>query len=184
MTQVQTSKQLTKLEAFFLIAGIIGLIADAVTLSALFGISKTMPSDSSHTSPGSWVGVWLLSFFCIIYTSIAFSFYVRRLLLRRHRESYSAWDDEKIDKGVMLGTLVIVFPMFFIYFILGLSALSRIDPQYLDALLATPNEPPDHTGILVDFTIQGFIFGLLFSLLLTAIVFFVARGLYCAIVRD
>jgi hypothetical protein len=101
-----------------------------------------------------------------------------------HRKSYSSWNDEKIDSGAMLATLVIVFPMFFTYFILALSALSRIKPEYLDAFLANPNEPPDHTGVLVDFSIQGFVLSISVSFLFTTMVFFIARGLYYAFVKD
>lgn len=184
MSQMRKSKLLTKLEAFFLVAGIIGLIADAVTLSSLFSVSKAMTTDSSQQATSSWIPVWLLSFFCIVYTSIALCFYIRRLLLRRHRKSHSSWDDEKIDTGVMLATLVVVCPMLFTYFILALSALSRIKPEYLDALLADPNEPPDHAGVLVDFSIQGFILSVSATFIIATIIFFVTRGLYRAFVSD
>jgi hypothetical protein len=69
MSQTAQLTKRTKLERFFLISAIIGLIADVITITSLFRITERMQSEPSQ-KPGSSLGIWILSFFCILYTSM------------------------------------------------------------------------------------------------------------------
>jgi hypothetical protein len=68
---------LSKLDIFGLVSGSIGLIADVISLSALF----TLTSASIQVPRSSWVTTIIL----LIYTGLVVGFYSRRLLCYLNR---------------------------------------------------------------------------------------------------
>jgi uncharacterized membrane protein len=137
MAQSINEKELTRYDLFGIVTGIIGLIADAITLAALFKVSQ----DASDTSPqylkSTTAFLWMFSFLCIVYTTLIAGFYIRRLFTARHRLASTEVQRKRtsiIYDGASALTYTIGMPLFLVYSLVSLLAL--FDSSLRDSKMA------------------------------------------------
>ncbi len=110
--QSEESKGLSKLDIFGLVSGSIGLIADVISLSALFALT----SASVQVPTFNWVSTLVL----IVYTSVIVGFYSRRIIFYINRrdttkEKFTKRDFDRIEHAsiaitsLITGTLWLMF---------------------------------------------------------------------------
>jgi hypothetical protein len=125
-------KGLNKFERFGLVAGIIGLIADIISLSTLVIVSQNSQVSLSPNIQLSSFIIWLITFFGISYTVFIASYYTHRITIGKYEErikraskrnlihssvnSYKR--KERMHKGVETITYLIGIPLYFLHFIL------------------------------------------------------------------
>jgi hypothetical protein len=102
--------QLSGLDWFALSTGLIGLVADFVTIASLVRL------DGSHYSVSTVT--WVVTPVLIMYTTIVLSFYARRIALVRHMKikpllSLEAY--ERIRKGGVVSAHTIGTPLLLLY---------------------------------------------------------------------
>ena len=113
--------RMSGLDWFALSTGLIGLVADFITIAALVRL------DGSHyVAP---VVIWVVAPVLIMYTTIILSFYARRISLIRHISIKPLLSQEvlnKINKGGIVSAQIIGTPLLLLY---GVSmVLSFADP--------------------------------------------------------
>jgi hypothetical protein len=78
-------RELTGIDRFTIITGVIGVATNVVTLLSLF-MKSQKSEDVGHQKPGEIpAAVWVLVFFSIVYSTCIVSFYSRKLLSKRHK---------------------------------------------------------------------------------------------------
>jgi hypothetical protein len=131
-----TKKGLSSLDVFGLISGLIGLVADVISLSALFGLTQANLSIPTSS--------WVTSLILIFYTSIVVGFYSRRILCHINRKKLADTNldtdtCDRIEKAATIIGYVITATLclMFIYSII-LQVFISID-QYADQKLKAAN---------------------------------------------
>ena len=116
-------KSLSSLDLFGLVSGIIGIIAGAVSLSVLFGLTKaslTIPFPS-----------WFTTFLLVVYGSLIAGFYSRRLLFNINKQKISrigAVDYERVEKAATIATCVITGTLcLMVLFLIGSYFIQQVD---------------------------------------------------------
>ena len=105
---------LSNIDRFGIVVGLIGLVADSITLGSLFTISK-----STQNSP---FYIWLLVLLGIVYTTLLLNFYARKYFHRqrlKYMQEVSLTSYRRIEKGTQYLTFLIGMPMIICYFILA-----------------------------------------------------------------
>lgn len=103
---------MTKSDKFGLVSGIVGLIADAFAIAAVFHFQP---------QPGQAVSLsgWLLLPVAGVYGTLVISFYYRKVSTERTKAKQSQnlfhGDGQRIEKGATLLTLTICIPLSAIY---------------------------------------------------------------------
>lgn len=126
MSQAPKPEGLRKLEWFGLVSGLVGLIADGITLLTLFSNVQ-----NSHISPTPNFNIisfnlWLITFFGISYTVLIASYYIRRILKRKYwqyrkRVSALAVSDKRrraTERAITAITSLVAMPLFLLHFLL------------------------------------------------------------------
>jgi hypothetical protein len=124
-------EKLSRFDWFGIISGIIGLIADVISLSTLFIVSKGNQDSQNQTNSGISFGVWIASFLMILYTILIASFYSRRLFAMKHKAkniNLDAYRKGMIEKGARGFTYIFGFPFMQAYMIALLFALTSLIP--------------------------------------------------------
>lgn len=117
--------RLGSLEYFGLFSGIIGLLADAISLGMLsFGLG----SQATGGAASSWIAaVWVLLFMGIMYTVVIASFYARRLGALKHRQrlvrSWSSANRDRVERGARFVSFLVGVPLILSYCAIGAVAL-------------------------------------------------------------
>jgi hypothetical protein len=98
------------LDWFALSTGVIGLVADFVTIASLIRLDG-----SYHKTPAV---IWLIAPILILYTTIVLSFYTRRIAVVRHLETNGLLSHEMVDRienGGMMSAKAIGIPLLLLY---------------------------------------------------------------------
>jgi hypothetical protein len=94
----------------------------------------------------------------------------------------------KKERAVYRGTLILssvfAIPMFFAYFVFAFVALSHIEPEFLDRFFTMKGKAPDHIDVLLDLSVEGFIFSVFISAILALLISAIGDYLYEAVVID
>jgi hypothetical protein len=102
--------RMTRFDWFALLSGIIGLLADIITIC-----SVALLKPSSRMTPAV---IWILVPFLILYTTIALSCYARRVAVVRHLATRQKMTEEvfrRIDKGGKMVAKVVGTPLLLLY---------------------------------------------------------------------
>ena len=119
-----SNKKLSNLDIFALATGIIGLLADVISL---YGIVN-----SSDTSKNSTSGIWVIGLFAIVYSATFMNFLIRKFF---HKKKGYANDGRRVDAmfimneyemAIHIPMLWIALPILTIY---GYSLLMKISPK-------------------------------------------------------
>jgi hypothetical protein len=98
------------LDWFALSTGVIGIIADVVTIASLARLDR-----SYQAAP---TAIWVIAPILIIYSTIILSFYARRIALVRHLEAYGMLSEQmffRINRGGNICAQVIGTPLLLLY---------------------------------------------------------------------
>ncbi len=125
VTNKQSSRrQLSHIDKFSIGTGIIGLVADAVSLASLFALSSNAQSAPLH--------VWLIVLLSIVYSIAAINFYACRYFCKQTLQKAQGFNREelkRIEQGTFSATLWAGIPILICYFIF---AFIKIDDPYFD----------------------------------------------------
>ena len=151
MTNRQSPQQrLSKIDKFGISTGLIGLLADTISLSALSSASNVagLPSSTTLSDASNSqipLHVWLLVFVSIVYTIAIINFYTRRYFHKRNLQDLqplNLLEVRQIEKGALTFTKLIGLPLLTCYFIFALvqspreggSPFDHVDLMYQTAL--------------------------------------------------
>ncbi len=98
------------LEWFALLSGVIGLVADFVTIGSMIHLGS--PSTKYPTV------IWFLASILIVYTTIVLSFYARRIAVVRHLSAHGKLSEEifwRIEKGSNMIAKLIGTPLILLF---------------------------------------------------------------------
>jgi hypothetical protein len=118
MTESSNLKKLTKFDWFGIASGIIGLIADAITIFSL------KPQNTS-------LSIWIVSFLGIIYSILIASFYARRIFTSKHKNqtaNLSSRQILKINDGAAALTVAVGMPLLVAFFFVVTWAIGEMSP--------------------------------------------------------
>jgi hypothetical protein len=147
MSQTPEPGRLSKLEWFGLISGLIGLVADGITLLTLFSNVQNTHISLAPSFNVTSFNLWLISFFGVAYTVLIVSYYIRRILMRRYmryrkRVSVSEVSQkrrEETKRAISVITALIGVPLFLLHFLLLFYIIREqivgLDPEHLDRLM-------------------------------------------------
>ena len=114
MSNRRLTQGLNSIDKFGIVTGLIGLVADCVSLGSLFAISKSAQNPSFY--------IWLLVLLSIVYSIALVNFYARRYFRRRNLKNsleLSSASYRYIEKGTQSVTYLIGLPILICYFILA-----------------------------------------------------------------
>ncbi len=114
MSTDQPIQKLSNLDKFSIVTGIIGLLADCISLGGVFVISKRSQTASFH--------IWILVLLTIIYSIALINFYSRSYFHKRSLLEYQEAKTRKyrrIERGTQSITILIGFPLLICYFTLA-----------------------------------------------------------------
>lgn len=120
------NNRISKVDQFGIAAGVIGLIADFSSLSALFPKS----SNEDYLPLFGWITIFVL----ILYSTMVINFFARRALFRRMEEDRFESSEKKrlrIESSVFRATLMICLPIMTVYFVAALNAYSKVAPSFI-----------------------------------------------------
>lgn len=144
--------QMNKVDKFSIGTGLIGLVADIVSLTSLFAIS------SSNNTENYPLHIWFLVFLSIMYSCAAMNFCTRRYFHKRALENFQELNVQQIkqvEKATLTFTYLVNIPILICYFIFAFLEIYRVEP----VLMYSFNLP----FILVDRVLQpilcGFFYG-------------------------
>jgi hypothetical protein len=121
---MREKRKISKVDQFGIAAGLIGLIADFSSLSAL----SQNPSEESHLTLFNWITVFML----ILYSTMIINFFVRRSLFRRFRRRISEFDKIKeIELSILCLTLLVCLPVMTTFFTAALIQYVNYDSSFL-----------------------------------------------------
>jgi hypothetical protein len=130
-------KELTALDWFGLISGIVGFVVDIYALSKIF----TFPSSSEGVS----ITGWIVLFFVMVYTIFICSFYARRVLAARNyaqSRPMSAAQYERIERGATTFVYVVWIPLFVILSIMTFLGNGMIQESSIENTPSAPSVTP------------------------------------------
>lgn len=121
---MREKRKTSKVDQFGIAAGLIGLIADFSSLSALF----RNPSEESHLTLFNWLIVFML----ILYSTMIINFFVRRSLFRKfgRRVSQSSKIKE-VELSILCFTLLACLPVMTAFFTAALIQYDSYDSGFL-----------------------------------------------------
>lgn len=130
-------KGLSKLDIFGLVSGIIGLIADVIGLSALFGLAQANVS----IPVSSWVTTALL----ILYTGIVTGFYSRRIFCymnqrNNNKKTLELHHFSRIEEASTVVTYLVVTTLCFMFLYSVRAELFRADSIATEQAIRDINE--------------------------------------------
>jgi hypothetical protein len=116
--------QLNRIDIFSITTGLIGLVADVVSLTSLFAISS---SNSTKNAP---LHIWFLVLLSIIYSVAAINFYARRYFHKRALANFQAFTVQqvrRIEKATFTCTCLATVPILIGYFIFAFLEIDRLE---------------------------------------------------------
>jgi hypothetical protein len=136
---------MTRLDWFALLSGIIGLLADIITICS---VAFLKPSPTMTPTV-----IWILVPFLILYTTIVLSCYARRVAVVRHLATRQKMTEEvfrRIDKGGKMIAKAVGTPLLLLY------GIVTLEPHGFSCQRSPAGcEPLDHNGCTVRFTYRG-----------------------------
>ena len=129
MTNKQSpQKRISKIDKFGIGTGLIGLLADTISLSALSSASNIagLPSSTTLSNVSNSqipLHIWLLVFVSVVYTIATINFYTRRYFHKRNLQNLQPLNSsevKQIEKGTLTFTKLIGLPLLTCYFIFAL----------------------------------------------------------------
>jgi|GEM_PF-3219133 len=186
MTNKQSpQKRLSKIDKFGISTGLIGLLADTISLSALSSASNVagLPSSTTLAHVGNFqipLHIWLLVFVSMMYTIAIINFYTRRYFHKRNLQNLqplNLLEVRQIEKGTLTFTRLIGLPLLTCYFIFALvqspekggSPFDHIDLMYWLSLTFFASDLEDILPILRGLFYGGFLALYICSLLHSSI---------------
>jgi hypothetical protein len=125
--------QLSNIDKFSIGTGVIGLVADAVSLASLFAVSSNTQGAPLH--------IWLLVLLSIVYSIAAINFYARRYFCKRSPQKAQGFNREelkRIEQGTFFTTLWTGVPILICYFIFAFMQFDQ--PLFDDLFIFFPDE--------------------------------------------
>lgn len=110
MKMNKDGNRMSGLEWFAVLSGVIGLVADFVTIGSM--IHSGSPSTKYPTV------IWFLVSTLILYTTIVLSFYARRIAVVRHKSAHGKLSEDmfwKIEKGSKMVAKLIGTPLILLF---------------------------------------------------------------------
>jgi hypothetical protein len=151
--------QLSKVDQFSIGTGLIGLVADVVSLASLFAISR---SNNTENPP---LHIWLLVLISIIYSVAAINFCTRRYFHKRSLENIQELtlpQIRRIEKATLTFTYLVNIPILISYFVFAFLEISSVEP----ILMYSFNYP----FFWVNRMLQPFLCGMLYGGLLSSLI--------------
>ena len=116
------SKQLSKIDKFGIGTGLIGLVADVVSLTSLFAISSDSKSVPLH--------IWLLVLLSIVYSITATNFYARQYFHKcalNNSKKFIRKEVKQIEIATLTVTGLVGIPILICYSIFAFIEINRAD---------------------------------------------------------
>lgn len=121
---MREKRKISKVDQFGIAAGLVGLIADFSSLSALF----RSPSEESYLTLFNWIAVFML----ILYSTIIINFFVRRFLFRRFRcRVFESNKRKEIELSIFFFTILVCLPVMTVFFTAALIQYDSYDSNFL-----------------------------------------------------
>ncbi|HAG83135.1 MAG TPA: hypothetical protein DCL61_18715 [Cyanobacteria bacterium UBA12227] len=158
-------KQLSKIDKFSIGTGLIGLVADVISLTSLFAISSDTKSAHLH--------IWLLVLLSIVYSIAAINFYARRYFHKRVKNNSQQF--RLLEKATIKFTCLVGVPILICYSIFAFLEIDRVDPLLIDSL--------DFLFILADDTLRPIFCGVFYGGLLAGCTCYLCHYLMLDIYR-
>lgn len=163
-------KQLSKIDKFSIGTGLIGLVADVISLISLFVISRDTKSAPLH--------IWLLVLLSIVYSIAAINFYARRYFHKRvlkNSQQLILQEFRLIEKATLTFTCLVGVPILICYSIFAFLEIDRLDTLLIDSF--------DFLFILADDTLRPIVCGVFYGGLLAGCICYLCHYLILDIYR-
>jgi hypothetical protein len=124
-TEQPDQSRLSNIDKFGLGTGLIGLVADVVSLAGLFTFSSS--------AQGTPIPIWIFVLISLIYSIAATNFYARRYFCKRvirRNERLSRQELRRVEEGTASVTALISFPTLIAYFTFAFFAESEFFRLY------------------------------------------------------
>ncbi|HIK17291.1 MAG TPA: hypothetical protein IGS53_18650 [Leptolyngbyaceae cyanobacterium M33_DOE_097] len=127
MTFRQSNKsKLSNIDKFGIGTGLIGLVADLISLAGLFKVSSNSQDEPTY--------IWFLVLGSTIYTVAGINFFARRYFFKKianEIEIASEQERRRLEAGTFAVTALISYPSLIFYFMFAFLAASDFENSYL-----------------------------------------------------
>ena len=131
MGESSNSSELTRFDLFGIASGIIGLVADVITISSLF-IASRKASETSPESATTTFSIWVIAFLATLYSILIASFYARRIFAakqKRKTNELSPVQKKIIGRGGSALTFAMGTPILVVFLSSAILSLTSKMPQ-------------------------------------------------------
>jgi hypothetical protein len=191
MSQPPEPGRLSRLEWFGLISGLIGLAADCVTLLALLRDVQNSHISLTPSLNITSFSLWLITFFGVAYTVLIFSYYTRRVLMRKYtlyrkRVPISMYEIKQkkrkaTRRAISAITTLVGVPLFLLHFLLLFYIVKEqifsLDSEHLNRFIGER----DATSAIQIIGAMWLIFSPIFAYVMTAVMEYLANTIYTAL---